>query len=385
MSTRRPLDTGRPRPTRRHLTLHPARHPRSAPPPPDALITVDLDTDGWLLSHATGRRVRADRLADHLSGRLSPPPWATDIIVHVHGWQTSPASAVRGAQRLLTLMSSQRGTRAALYPRLREERWAPWTVVVRWPSSSLPTQGGYERIRQRAHTMSTAGTGYAPHVLGHLLGYLHTERGNPKAKTLQTRDGRYLHLIGHSFGGRFLCEAVTRAADAAHGSTLGWSTATHPSRPFTVDSLTVFQMAAPRTAFDSTFRRLRPGPLGHTSPVGGPMVFTHSRHDRATGFWHLLGEGRSGIGHSGMRLTSPPGEPLPTEPTAAPDVWSTRLLRADTPYPLTSLDHTFVNVDASWRYRSTRINPVGAHSDFYHPESAHLLLSLAEHSRPAPT
>ncbi|MEU7606391.1 hypothetical protein AB0B78_32430 [Streptomyces sp. NPDC040724] len=213
-------------------------------------------------------------------------------------------------------------------------------------------------------------------MLGHLLGYLHAERGDPADRTLRNRNGQYLHLVGHSFGGRFLCEAVTRAADAAKGETLGWSTATHPSRPFTVDSLTVFQMAAPTAAFDSLFTRLRPGPLGHTSPVGGPLVFTHSRHDRATGLWHLLGEGRTGIGHSGMHL-SRAGDAL-----APHDVWTTRLLRADTPYPHRSLDHAFVNIDASWRYRSTRINPVGAHSDFYHPESAHLLLSLAEHSRP---
>ncbi|MCX5193690.1 hypothetical protein OOK31_07255 [Streptomyces sp. NBC_00249] len=358
------------------------RRTRPAEPLADALTTVDLDTDGWLLSSATGRRVRADLLAGHLADRLNPPSWATDIIVHVHGWRTEPDSAVRGARRLLTLMARQRAARAALYPRLDEDRWAPWTVVVRWPSSSALTKGGYQEVRERAHDMSAEGTGYAPHVLGHLLGYLHAERGDPAAPgTLRTRAGQYLHLVGHSFGGRFLCEAVTAAADAAHGDTLGWSTATHPSRPFTVDSLTVFQMAAPASAFDSTFRRLRPGPLGHTSPVGGPMVFTHSRYDRATGFWHLLGEGRSGIGHSGMRVTS--ATTLAEAGALAPsDVWSTRLLRADTPYPLRSLDHTFVNVDASWRYRSTRINPVGAHSDFYHPESAHLLLSLAEHSRP---
>ncbi|MFJ6760622.1 hypothetical protein ACIQNK_37095 [Streptomyces sp. NPDC091273] len=364
------MSSRRPRP----FTLRPAR--RAAPAPaPDALTTIDLDEDGWLVSAATGRPVRPDRLARYLADRLNPPSWATDVIVYVHGWRTSPASAARGAQRLLTLMDRQRAARTALYPRL-SGRYAPWTVVVRWPSSSKLTKGGYEEVRERAHAMSSAGTGYAPHVLGHLLGYLHAERGDPADRTLRNRNGQYLHLVGHSFGGRFLCEAVTWAADAAKGDTLGWSTATHPSRPFTVDSLTVFQMAAPTAAFDSLFARLRPGPLGHTSPVGGPLVFTHSRHDRATGFWHLLGEGRSGIGHSGMRL-SRAGDAL-----APNDVWTTRLLRADTPYPHQSLDHAFVNIDASWRYRSTRINPVGAHSDFYHPESAHLLLSLAEHSRP---
>ncbi|MGC0382494.1 hypothetical protein [Streptomyces sp. SAI-129] len=355
-------------------STRPARRP--ALPQPAGFVTVDLDTDGWLLSSETGRPIRADRLKRHLTERLTPPQWSTDILVYVHGWQTGPAAAVRNAQRLLSLMERQRTTRRELYPRLREG-FAPWTVVVRWPSSSMLSKGGYERIRDRAHAMSTGKDGYAPHILGHLLGYLHTWRGDPARGTLRTRDGKYLHLVGHSFGGRFLCEAVTWAAEAEHGGVLGWSAKTHPSLFFTVDSLTVFQMAAPRTAFDATFHRLRPGPAGHTSPVGGPLVFTHSRHDRATGLWHLLGEKLPGIGHSGMRLSAtPPGGVAPH------DVWSTRLLRADTPYPRRSLDHTFVNIDASWRYRSSRLNPVGAHSDYYHPESAHLLLSLAEHSRP---
>ncbi|WP_328739032.1 hypothetical protein OHA91_09385 [Streptomyces erythrochromogenes] len=356
--------------------VHTRRPVRPTALAPDALTTVDLDKDGWLVSAATGRPVRADRLARYLAERLSPPSWATDIIVYVHGWRTGSRSAIRSAQRLLALMDRQHTARATLYPGLRE-RYAPWTVVVRWPSSSLITKGGYEKIRERAHAMSSGGTGYAPHVLGHLLGYLHAERGDPSDRTLRTRGGQYLHLVGHSFGGRFLCEAVIRAADTEQGGTLGWSTTVHPSRPFTVDTLTVFQMAAPTEAFESLFKRLRPGPVGHTSPVGGPLVFTHSRFDRATGFWHLLGERKPGIGHSGMRLSRAGAGLAPN------DVWATRLLRADTPYPHTSLDHAFVNVDASWRYRSTRINPVGAHSDFYHPETAHLLLSLADHSRPA--
>ncbi|MFG3150910.1 hypothetical protein ACGF7W_02545 [Streptomyces sp. NPDC048219] len=360
----------------RRTSRRAARRP-SLPQPAD-FVTVDLDVDGWLLNSETGRPVRADRLKRHLADRLTPPKWATDILVYVHGWQTGPAAAVRNAQRLLTLMEQQRTARTALYPRLREG-FAPWTVVVRWPSSSSLTKGGYERIRARAHAMSTGEQGYAPHILGHLLGYLHAERGDPAQGTLRTRGGQYLHLIGHSFGGRFLCEAVTWAAEAEaeRGGTLGWTTRAHPSLPFAVDSLTVFQMAAPRTAFDTAFHRLRPGPEGHRSPVGGPLVFTHSRHDRATGFWHLLGEKVSGIGHSGMRLSATPPGGVPLH-----DVWSTRLLRADTPYPHRSLDHVFVNIDASWRYRSSRLNPVGAHSDYYHPESAHLLLSLAEHSRP---
>ncbi|MEV6341344.1 hypothetical protein AB0M12_42320 [Nocardia vinacea] len=41
-----------------------------------------------------------------------------------------------------------------------------------------------------------------------------------------------------------------------------------------------------------------------------------------------------------------------------------------------------MNVDATWRYRRGRFwRPEGAHSDIWHPESAHLLLALAELAR----
>ncbi|GAA2598972.1 hypothetical protein GCM10010304_53310 [Streptomyces roseoviolaceus] len=352
------------------------RFARLGHPAMDATFaTVDLDKDGWLLS-PEGDPVRADELHDHFASRLRPPDWATDIIVYAHGWQTSPRNSLRSAQRLLHLMHQQHAMRKGLYPGLGDD-YAPWTVVVRWPSSSSLSRSGYSRIRDRAHAMSVGG-GYAAHVLGHLLGYLDSRRGNPRSATLQTAGGQYLHLVGHSFGGRFLCEAVTWAAGNADGGKLGWSVPTHPARPFTVDSLTVFQMAAPVSAFDALFEQLRPGPLGHVSPVGGPLVFTHSRHDRATGYWHLRKEGAPGIGHSGMRLAGD------TPGIAPSDVWRTRLLPADTPYPRLSLDHVFVNIDASWLFRSSRLNPVGAHSNYFHAESAHLLLSLADLSCPDP-
>ncbi|MEU5893935.1 hypothetical protein ABZ835_45165 [Streptomyces sp. NPDC047461] len=61
---------------------------------------------------------------------------------------------------------------------------------------------------------------------------------------------------------------------------------------------------------------------------------------------------------------------------------TTRLLPPDERYPLAALDHRFVNIDASDAYvRGRRLSPVGAHSDHVRPELAHLLLTLAEHSR----
>ncbi|NGO08768.1 alpha/beta hydrolase [Streptomyces sp. HC44] len=320
---------------------------------------VDLGSDGWLLEETSGgpRPVPADRLDDHFAEELSPPDWATDLLVYVHGWQTRPESALMAVHRLLDLTADQYDRHQALYPQLKP--WRPWTVLVRWPSRSLPSLGGYRRIRDRAHTMSADG-GHAARVIGRLLGYLDTHRADPAAApVLANRDGQYLHLIGHSFGCRFLCEAVQWAADAP--ATLGWSTPEPPNRPFTVDSMLLLQMAAPRDAFASRFTALAEAPLR------GPVVATYSQHDRATGFWHLRAERRAGIGYAGIG-------------TAPAPVSSISMLPPGKPYPLSTLDHRFVSVDASDVFVRGH-GPAGAHSDHLHPESAHLLLSLADHSR----
>ncbi|CAM5267307.1 Alpha/beta hydrolase OS=Streptomyces fumanus OX=67302 GN=GCM10018772_62080 PE=4 SV=1 [Streptomyces fumanus] len=63
-------------------------------------------------------------------------------------------------------------------------------------------------------------------------------------------------------------------------------------------------------------------------------------------------------------------------------MFTTRMLALSERYPLSALDHTFVNVDASEVYvRGHRLNPAGAHSDHVRLESAHLLLTLADYSR----
>ncbi|MFD3614219.1 hypothetical protein ACFWWT_03000 [Streptomyces sp. NPDC058676] len=325
-------------------------------PLPDVRV-VDLGPDGRLLEDTPSgpRPVPAHRLDDHFAEELAPPRWATDLLVYVHGWQTSPDSALTAVHRLLALTAAQRDD--TRYPRLTP--WRPWTVLVRWPSRSLPTLGGYRQIRDRAHAMST--DGHAARVIGRLLGYLNAHRADPAAPpVLANRDGQYLHLIGHSFGCRFLCEAVQWAAEE-EPLTLGWSTPGPPGRPFTVDSLLLFQMAAPRDAFAATFTALAEAPLR------GPVVATYSQHDRATGFWHLRAEKRAGIGYAGIG-------------TAPAPVSAIRMLPPGEPYPLAALDHRFVSVDASDVFVHGR-GPAGAHSDHLRPESAHLLLSLADHCR----
>lgn len=348
---------------RRRPKPNPQR-PRLAPP-----AEVNLDEQGRLTAPGGGPAIPVTRVAEHLARRLALPDWATDIHVYVHGWQTPPVQATRTAVQLLEQALELYELAPDRYPALKSG-YRPWCVVVRWPSSSLPGKKGYERIRDRAHAMSAEGQGHAPYVIGHLLGYLDAERSDPlDPAVLANRTGQYLHLMGHSFGGRFLCEAVQRAAEQP--SVLGWSTPYDPRSPFTVDSMLIFQMAAPRDAFLRHFDTLFPTATRPGAPLRGPIALTHSRWDRATGFWHLRAEKTPGIGHSGAGAA-----PVPQ--------FSTRLLPTGTDYPQQVLDHRLVNIDADWLYRGsrrTRLHPSGAHSDFLRPESAHLLLTLAERSR----
>ncbi len=339
---------------------------------PVVVREVDLDERGRLLATGTRTPVPTNRVADYLAQQLRIPERATDIYVYVHGWQTAPAGALRGAAALIQRATELHAARGQMYPGLAKG-FKPWAIAVRWPSASPPSLGGFRSIRDRAHAMSAPGTGHAPYVLSHLLGYLDTHRANPAdPAVLANRHGQYLHLVGHSLGGRFLCEAVQWAAERPAGpSVLGWKTTVNPRHPFTVDSMLIFQMAAPRDVFTDTFTALFPSSVKPGAPLRGPLVLTHSRWDRATGFWHLRAEGATGIGHSGTGRTPVPQSTI-------------RLLTTRTAYRQEALDHPIVNVDAGWLYRGgwrTRLAPAGAHSDFQHPESSHLLLSLASFSR----
>ncbi|WP_062205611.1 hypothetical protein [Streptomyces sp. NBRC 109706] len=333
---------------------------------------VHLDERGRLRPAGASAPVPRDRIAEHLDRTLRVPERATDLYVYVHGWQTPPRAALRSAGRLLDSARELAAAAPGDYPGLAGG-YRPWCVVVCWPSSSAPTPAGYRRVRDRAHAMSAPGVGQAAHVLGYLLGYLDAHRVSPDDPAVLTnRAGQYLHLVGHSFGGRFLCEAAQWAADPGRAPrVLGWSNPVDPRRPFTVDSSLIFQMAAPRNSFTTRFPALFAGDGRLTAPLRGPLVLTYSRWDRATGFWHLRAEGAAGIGHSGVGAA-----PVPQ--------FTTRLRPPGDPYPRRLLDHRIVNVDASGRFRGGRVSrllPAGAHSDFHHPDSAHLLLSLAALSR----
>jgi hypothetical protein len=319
-------------------------------------VVLDLDVNGNLLRPGTGETVAARNLDHFLLNRLAVPTDATDIVVFVNGWRTAPERAAHNADRFFTATAEQLARSGGRYPGLRDYR--PFHVVVRWPSQSAPSPWGYRRIRNRAHSMSTQG--HASAVIAHLLGYLNEHREKPVlgAPRLRTGGGQYLHCVGHSFGGRFLCEAIQWALGAPRAPTLGWTFRLDPEYPYVVDTLLIFQMAARTDAFSTLFPRLL-----DEAPVNCPIVLTYSSADRATGFWHLLSERTRGVGHRGA--TEPAGH-IATIP----------LLPQDAAYDASMFSSRIVNVDATWRYeRESWVT--GAHSGFWHPESFHLFLSLA--------
>ncbi len=48
-------------------------------------------------------------------------------------------------------------------------------------------------------------------------------------------------------------------------------------------------------------------------------------------------------------------------------------------YTIDDFVRKIINVESSWLFKGRLFDPVGAHSDIWHVESIHLVLSLAEH------
>jgi hypothetical protein len=320
---------------------------------------LQLGVDGQFMDpYRNGQSVPWTKLSQFFQRAIRVPRNATDIFIWVHGWRNEKiAQASRIADLVMgeaeRLYTAQPGN----YPRLRGFRAT--YILVNWPSASRSSYRGYARIRERAHQMTEHG--HASRVLAFLLSYLDQQRVRPGGRNvLQMPGGQYLHCVGHSFGGRFLAQAVIDAANPVT-ATLPLLPA-NPQYPFTVDNLLLFQMAAPPDIFGGRLR-----PLLDDAPLQGPVCLTFSRHDQATCLLHKLAEGRRGIGCVGA--------------SAPADMVKTISMRpADSPYPAADLQARIVNVDASRSY-TRRMPPSGAHSDLGHPESAHLLLTLADFAR----
>ncbi len=314
--------------------------------------------------------VPPEQLPVYLKKRIVLPKGVTDVFVWVHGWRNDVERAIASARKLFNGIVEVQRAKAASYANL--SNFVPGFVAVHWPSMSLPTMRGYRRIRDRAAAMTESG--YAEFFLASLLGYLEgkNERG-ASSKVLRAKGGFYVHCLGHSFGGRFLTAAIRAAANPQSPKTLSLMKSAGASArktlsaaagangfEFTIDSLLVFQMAAPNAGFGSQLAS-----LVNESPLRGPVVLTHSIHDRANCLWHGASEWERGIGCAGA-----------AEPKAEIGRFTLGGLRRK--YTAKDFNARIVNVDATAAFENAGLKPEGAHSDFWYEESIHLALSLVD-------
>ncbi|HYR27627.1 MAG TPA: hypothetical protein VEU30_04135 [Thermoanaerobaculia bacterium] len=318
-----------------------------------------------------GSQVPVADLTSYLHERIVLPKGVTDVFVWVHGWRNDRERAIRTGRRLFNAITVQQKRDTARYPAAAP--FVPAFVLVRWPSESNPLPWGYRKIRDRARNLTEKGA--AEFFLAALLGYLDHDRA--VRTTLQSAAGFYIHCVGHSFGGRFLTAAIGAAANPESPATLSLLNqigqqqratlgAASSAFQFNVDSLLVFQMAAGSSSFADHLRK-----LVDEAPIHGPVVLTHSRHDRANCLWHRAGEnGERAIGCEGAREPADRAHGIAFKP-----------LEQD--YSRDDLyAHDITNVDANWAFTSGGIAE-GAHSDFWWEESIHLLLSVVNHARRA--
>lgn len=322
-----------------------------------------LDHDGRFLdvgdvNKDDTRSVEPDELERFLKRTIVLPKGATDVFVWVHGWQNDELRAVSTARRMFANLASWFAEQASRYPKL--DRVVPGFIAVHWPSNSLPTLGGYKKIRDRAKYMTTQGE--AEFFLASLLGYLDVDnQRSEERKVLRAKDGFYVHCLGHSFGGRFLAAAIKAAARPEKRERKILAAHRETGLAFNVDSLCVLQMAAGERAFGTEFESLLRG------PICGPIVLTNSTSDRALCSWHRLSEGEAGIGCSGAIE--------PRERMGAVD-----LQPLGQAYPDSAFSKDITNVNAS-QYFTGGGWIEGAHSQFWHKETMHLIASLVEQVR----
>jgi hypothetical protein len=171
-----------------------------------------------------------------------------------------------------------------------------------------------------------------------------------------------VHCLGHSFGGRFLTAAIRAAAAPTERSRKILAVAHRETGfDFNVDSLCVLQMAAGNKSFQAEFSALLKGPLC------GPIVLTHSTADSALCTWHRLSESQAGIGCEGA-----------LEPRDR--IGSISMRNVEAPYLGADFVSDITNVNAS-QYFVGGGWVEGAHSEFWHTETLHLIASVVEQVR----
>ena len=138
-----------------------------------------------------------------------------------------------------------------------------------------------------------------------------------------------------------------------------------------VDSMLVFQMAAPCKKFSNELTE-----LVHNAPLKSPLVTTFSSYDKACCGWHVDMEKEQAIGCCGVKEPNLTTQPVPTNTTV------TKLGNLSYDYDNDMKNSEIMNVDASAIYNESGLFSVtGAHSDFFYEESIHLIVSLANNAR----
>src|ERR1700733_1189471 len=330
----------------------------------DAFSMLQLNELGQFIEASDGQSpaipIDGRAVATFLKRSIVLPLNTTDVFVWIHGWQNDAQRAADNARRLFKNLTVWFERERSRYPRLGG--LVPAFVAVHWPSVSLPGPIGYRRIRERAKDMTTKG--HAALCLASLLGYLDADNSRTSGrKPLQGRGGYYVLCIGHSFGGRFLAAAINVAATPSRPCrSLLAAVRRETGFAFTVDSLCVLQMAAPARAFGDEFSAVL-----DKGPLSGPIVLTHSIHDRALCLWHKVSEWQSGIGCRGA-----------IEPAGR--IGAIALRPSTIPYSDHDFAHDITNVDASAYFTRGGLAEE-AHSDFWQEETLHLIASIAEQVR----
>ena len=200
----------------------------------------------------------------------------------------------------------------------------------------------YYEMKNRAGVVGERG-------LGRLLGTLHGQNGQLR-----------VHLLGHSFGARL-------AAFSLRGLPAPAAAGVSP-----VKSLLLIQAAFSHFAFSPA----KPGALAaFADRVDGPLVTTHSDHDRAVGTWYpaasaLAGQDAQGVGNLPYRWGALGFDGFQQDHVAAGP-----LQRQGFPYQWTA--GGFHRLDASAVISKNLSGFSGAHCDIQHPEVTWAAVSAA--------
>lgn len=326
-----------------------------------------------------GKVVSTDNLPSYLKEKVVLPKGVTDVFIWVHGWRNGQPEALSAARKIFKGIIDLHKEKKDLYPNIKD-LFVPAFLVIRWPSWSKPQSTGYSKIRDRAASLTDEGE--AEFFLASLLGYLDEKRRAQVSHgrgTLRSKDGFYIHCLGHSFGGRFLTAAVRAAGSPSSPKTLSlMRRVAQPERKvlsiddtkkgfdFTVDNLVVFQMAAPSDSFEDQLDKLTNPDL---TALKGPLVVTHSMHDTANCLWHKFTQDlEAGIGCSGAKT---------------PKKKINQIKLEDLPNQYNKADFQtgkIINVSADHIFKVKEFG-AGAHGDFFYKESVHLILSLTTFAR----